>query len=223
MQNAALIRCLVAVALLALGGCSSSPTTESATEDSDAAPTAAVATPGAPAARPAPQPAPPPAPKPVVLAAGTEITVTVDEILSTKDKSSGDRFEASVAAPVRVYGKEVIPRGAKAVGRVIAAEQAGRVRGSAELSVALDSIMINGKTVPVEVAAVTESSEGRDSRTAIGVGAGAAAGAIIGAIGGARRARPLGPVQVRAPERREQSSPAIATLPSRRRPNSHSG
>jgi uncharacterized protein (DUF2345 family) len=42
------------------------------------------------------------APKPIVVAAGTSIVVTADQSVSSKNSNSGDHFDASFAAPVRV-------------------------------------------------------------------------------------------------------------------------
>jgi hypothetical protein len=49
---------------------------------------------------------------------GTVLTVTIDQSVSTATNNSGDRFDASLAEPVRVNGDEVLPAGTKATGTV---------------------------------------------------------------------------------------------------------
>src|SRR5579863_4595602 len=72
-------------------------------------------------------------PKPIVIPAGTEIVVTADQAVSSKDSNSGDHFDASLAEPVVVGDKVVIPKGAKASGTVTDAKSAGRFKGNAAI------------------------------------------------------------------------------------------
>ena len=85
------------------------------------------------------------APKPIVVQSGTEIVVTADESVSSKTNTAGDTCDASLAEPVVVGDKVVIPKGAKANGTVVSAKSAGKFKGNAELIVALDSVTVKGK------------------------------------------------------------------------------
>lgn len=129
---------------------------------------------------------------PIVLTPGVVITVSIDQSISSETANPGDRFAASVAAPVIVDNKQVIPAGAKASGAVTVAKSAGRFKGNAELGIALDSVTINGESYDIKTAPVVRTSEGRGKRTAIGAGAGAAAGAVIGAIAGGGKGAAIG-------------------------------
>ena len=156
------------------------------------------AAPQAPAAPPAAQ-APPvtpvepvPPPKPIVVDAGTVITVTIDQAISSKTNNAGDHFDASLAAPVIVNDEQVIPIGAKASGTVTQAQSAGKVQGNAVLGVTLDSITVKGRTYRIQTAVVEEAGKGRGKRTAVGAGGGAVAGAIIGAIAGGGKGAAIG-------------------------------
>src|SRR6266404_3844897 len=65
---------------------------------------------------PAPVPAPPveqtaPAPQPIVVPAGTTLTVTMDQALSSKTSESGQAFLATLARPVTLRGNTAIPKG----------------------------------------------------------------------------------------------------------------
>src|SRR5579864_1234767 len=50
------------------------------------------------------------APKPIMVKPGTEIVVVADQEVSSKTSNSGDQFEASVAEPVVVGDRVVIPK-----------------------------------------------------------------------------------------------------------------
>jgi hypothetical protein len=167
-------RFALGAALVALAGCGGGPTTTG---------------PGGTPAANAPAPAPPP---PIEVPVGTVISVTIDQSISTKTSVEGNKFPASVAEPVVVNGREAIPQGTKAVGHVTVSDQAGRVKGGARLAVALDSVTVNGQSVPVRATSVIETGKGRGERTGIGAGGGAAAGAIIGAIAGGGKGALIG-------------------------------
>jgi hypothetical protein len=130
--------------------------------------------------------------KPIVVDAGTSITVTADQSVSSKTSNPGDHFDVSLAAPVMVGEKQVIPAGARATGTVTDAKSAGKFKGNAAISVTLSSITVNGKEYDVQTNSVTEVSKGRGKRTAVGAGGGAAVGAIIGAIAGGGKGAAIG-------------------------------
>ena len=54
----------------------------------------------------------------VTLPSGTEITATVDQTVASNKNHWGDKFEATIARPVKVDGKIVLPRGTEVTGRV---------------------------------------------------------------------------------------------------------
>lgn len=195
MRNKSLNRLLLALVVVTLWGCSqSTPAPQS--QDTPAASSApAPPPPAAPAQRPAARPAPArraPAPKPIVVDAGTVIQVSLDQSISSESSNQGDHFDASVAEPVVVGGKVVIPKDARASGTVVLAKSAGRFKGNAELGLRLDSVTVRGKAYRIETSEVEEAGKGRGKRTAIGAGAGAAVGGIIGAIAGGGKGAAIG-------------------------------
>jgi hypothetical protein len=129
-----------------------------------------------------------------VIPAGTTLTVTLDQAVSTKDNASGDRFDASLAAPITVEGREVIPAGAKAVGTVVTAASAGHLKGGSTLALSLDSLRVNGQKYSIETSRFEEVGKGRGKRTLIGGGGGAGLGAIIGGIAGGGKGAAIGAV-----------------------------
>ncbi len=122
------------------------------------------------------------------------MTVTIDQSISTKDNNAGDRFLASLAEPVTVDGRTVLPAGTKASGTITQAVSAGRVKGGAALALTLDSMTLRGKKYSVETNSFEEAGKGRGKRTAIGAGGGAAFGAIIGALAGGGKGAAIGAV-----------------------------
>jgi len=128
----------------------------------------------------------------VVVPAGTKIEVTADQSVSSKTSNPGDRFEASLSAPVYVHGEQVIPAGAHATGTVTESKSAGKFKGNAELGVALSAIKVHGQEYRVETSSVTEAGKGRGKRTAIGAGGGAALGALIGGLAGHGKGAAIG-------------------------------
>lgn len=131
-------------------------------------------------------------PKPIVVHAGNKIVITADEPVSSKTSNSGDRFDASIAEPVVVGDRVVIPKGAKATGTVIDAKSAGKFKGNAAITVTLNSVTVHGEEYRLKTTEVTESGKGRGKRTAVGAGGGAAVGAIIGALAGGGKGAAIG-------------------------------
>jgi hypothetical protein len=183
MRHNALGRYFVIVSVLALFGCGSSSTT------SDSSTAGGNSGEAGRSSQYAAMPAPAP---PVVVGAGRMIVVTADQSVSSKTSNPGDHFDASLAAPVMVDGKEAIPAGAKATGTVTDAKSAGKFKGNAAITVTLSSITVNGRKYSVKTSSVTEAGKGRGERTAIGAGGGAAVGAIIGAIAGGGKGAAIG-------------------------------
>jgi hypothetical protein len=203
MRHNTLGRYLVIATVLALFGCNKSanpPDTSTSsggtTSGENAAPNATpnAAPNAAPTENsPAPKPSAPLfAPKPIIVDAGTEITVTADQAVSSKTNNAGDRFDASLAEPVVVGEKVVIPKGAKAIGTVTDAKSAGKFKGNAAITVTLSSITVAGKEYQVATSAVTEAGKGRGKRTAVGAGGGAVVGALIGGLAGGGKGAAIG-------------------------------
>jgi hypothetical protein len=198
MRHNALSRILVVAGLLALSGCSKpaagpdSPAASGSTAtSSEGNPASAPAPLSSSQANPASDPARAPEPSAVVHP-GTTFSVTVDQSISSKTSNSGDHFDASLAAPVRVGGTVVIPSGARVVGVVTDAKSAGKFNGHAELTVTLDSVRVNGARYRIRTTSVTQVGKGRGKRTGIGAGGGAVVGGIIGAIAGGGKGAAIG-------------------------------
>ena len=132
------------------------------------------------------------APPPIIVPAGTNISVTIDQSVSSKDSEPGLRVAASLAEPVMVDGREVIRRGAKVSGTVTDVKSAGRFKGNAELGITLSSVEVDGRKYTIHTSAFSEASKGRGKRTAEGAAIGAGAGALIGALAGGGKGAAIG-------------------------------
>jgi hypothetical protein len=182
MRPARLSPWICVIALVVSYGCGSSQTNGN---------TGAAANSANPAAEQAAAPKQEQAP-PIVIPAGTTISVTVDQSVSSKDVEPRQRVEASLAEPIIVDGRAVIPRGAKVLGEVTNAKSAGRFKGNAELGITLTSIVVGSQRHTIHTSTFSEASKGRGKRTAEGAAIGAGAGALIGALAGGGKGAAIG-------------------------------
>jgi hypothetical protein len=125
-----------------------------------------------------------PAPRTITVPAGTPIKVRTTTALSTRTVRDGATFTAILAEPLIVDGKEVAPRGAEAGGVVVRADQGGRVKGVASLTVRLMHISAGGQRVAVETSTLSKTAPTTRKKDAMKIGIGAGVGAAIGALAG---------------------------------------
>ena len=85
------------------------------------------------------------APGAVVLPAGTAVAVILEEAMSTRTAEPGDRFHARVAAPVRIHGHVVIPRGAEIEGHVAAVDPAGKGETPGRMQLTYELVRFDGR------------------------------------------------------------------------------
>jgi hypothetical protein len=124
--------------------------------------------------------------------ANTPIYVTLDQSVSSKTAKAGQILSGSVSQNVAVNGKTAIPKGSRANLAVASVQASGRLSTPAKLYVRLDSVVVNGKTVPARTNLWGQTEKGKGKRDAIGIGGGAAAGAIIGALAGGGKGAAIG-------------------------------
>jgi hypothetical protein len=75
----------------------------------------------------------------VTVPKGTAISASMSQTLATDKNKVGDTFAASLAEPVQIDGKTVIPKGAKFTGRIVKIKKH-------DIKVTLASVIINGKS-----------------------------------------------------------------------------
>ena len=122
--------------------------------------------------------------KQVTLPAGTAVTVSLASAVGSKLSANGDHFSATVATPVQVDGKVVLPAGAEALGKVVHAVPQGRFKGAATLRLVLETVTVNNDSYDVKTSSVSRSLNGKGKRTATFIGGGAGGGALIGGLAG---------------------------------------
>jgi hypothetical protein len=121
-------------------------------------------------------------PKMVRVPPGEVVEVRLDHALTSSQNRSGDAFKATVAVPVQVDGKVVIPEGTPVEGKVVYAHESGRLSGVARLRLTLDSMELNGKSYDLQTNTVSRHGGNHKKRNVALIGGGGGAGAVIGAI-----------------------------------------
>lgn len=121
-------------------------------------------------------------PQEVIIPSGTAITVRLQNSVSSATSAPGDQFAAILDQPIVVDGETIAPTGAQVTGRVVAARRSGRLTHPGYLRIALASMTINGKTIPVQSSSVMVAGASHKKRNLAWIGGGAGGGALIGAI-----------------------------------------
>lgn len=130
--------------------------------------------------------------KPISVPQGTDLTVTLDQSLSTAENRPGDIFQASVAVPIVIGGKTVIPKDARLKGHVVDARASGRLEGVARLVLTLDSVEVDGKSYDIATSDEGRIGKNHNKRNGVLIGGGAGLGALIGAIAGGGKGAVIG-------------------------------
>ena len=135
-----------------------------------------------------PPPAPPPdparAPAAVMVPQGTTVNVRLTQAIDVDSAQAGANFRAIVDDPVMLNGKVVIPRGASAVLQAVKVAQSGKMKGSDNITLKMNSISFGGHAYEVTTTYVESKGKGEGKRTARKVGGGVGLGAIVGGIAG---------------------------------------
>jgi hypothetical protein len=138
------------------------------------------------------QPPPPPPPRRVTVPAGTSVRVQTIDAISSKTSQAGQTYRASLAGPIVVGDSVVVPKGADVALQVTSAKQAGKIKGSSELTLALASLSYHGKSYPLASSGVQQEGKSRGKQTATRAGIGAGVGALIGGLAGGGKGAAIG-------------------------------
>ena len=126
------------------------------------------------------------------IPAGTPITVTIDQSISSKNAQVGQGVVATVAHDVTVDGKVVIPKGSHAKLVVSSVQASGRLSTPAKLWLRLKSVEVHGKTYTIATSSSGRTMGGKGKRDAGFIGGGAGAGALIGGLAGGGKGAVIG-------------------------------
>lgn len=134
--------------------------------------------------------------KTYVVPAGTKVSVRTEDTIDSATAAEGQTYAAEVADDVLdADGNVVIPRGSNAQIVIRSASKGGRIHGTSDLVLDLQSISVEGQQYLISTTDVQETGRhgvGANKRTAEMTGGGAALGAIIGAIAGGGKGAAIG-------------------------------
>jgi len=125
---------------------------------------------------------------------GTELVVRLTESLSSEVNEKGDTFLASLASPIMIGDRVVIPADAGVEGKVVDVENAGRFSGRPRLAIQMTRLTYNGNIYDLRSSQYAKQGASRDVRSIATIGGGAGVGAIIGGILGGGRGAAIGSV-----------------------------
>ena len=138
---------------------------------------------GQPVQAPAPGAAPMVQPADVNIAAGTNLTIRINQHISVKTSRAGDRFDGEIVDPV--VGDNnliVIPKGSPVSGVVVASHRRGHFRGSSILELRLTYLTLNGTRYRLNTADLTQTKKGKGKRSAAFIGGGSGLGMLVGGV-----------------------------------------
>ncbi|HEX3105877.1 MAG TPA: BON domain-containing protein [Terriglobales bacterium] len=150
---------------------------------------------------PASDPAPPaqaqtPPPQPqlatVTVPSGTAIVVRLIDTIDSATAQSGDKFHATLDAPIAIDDDVVVPAHYDVEGHVVNAQASGKFAGQALVVLQLDRIKVGDRSYDIQTDQFSQKTNSRGKNTAEKVGAGAVAGAILGGIFGGGKGAAIG-------------------------------
>src|SRR2546425_11214905 len=112
-------------------------------------------------------------PEVLTVPTGTALPVRLSQSLSTERNTAGDKFEAALDRDLTVEGKVVAPSGSAVRGTVTEAKRSGKVKGRAEMSLTLTSLVTGGKTYPVRTNSWSNRAPATKKKDAAWIGGGA--------------------------------------------------
>jgi hypothetical protein len=122
-------------------------------------------------------------PADVNIAAGTNLTIRINQHISVKKSHAGDRFDGEVVDPVvGENDRVVIPKGTPVGGVVVASHRRGHFKGSSILELRLTNLTLNGTRYRLDTSDLTQTKKGKGKRSAAFIGGGAGLGMLVGGV-----------------------------------------
>jgi hypothetical protein len=122
-------------------------------------------------------------PADVKIPAGTTLAIRINQHISVKTTTAGDRFDGEIVDPVvGDNGRVIVPKGTPVGGIVDASHKRGHFKGASILQLRLTSMTLNGTSYPLETSSLTRSKKGKGKRSAAFIGGGTGLGMLIGGL-----------------------------------------
>ncbi|HEV2711240.1 MAG TPA: hypothetical protein VGU67_13580 [Edaphobacter sp.] len=119
----------------------------------------------------------------VSVAAGTNLTVRINQRISVKTNRAGDRFDGEIAEPVLGDNNQVVlPKGTPVNGIIAASHKRGHFKGASILELRLTSLTLNGNQYRLDTLDLTRTKKGKGKRSAGFIGGGSGLGMLIGGV-----------------------------------------
>jgi hypothetical protein len=128
------------------------------------------------------------------IPAGTSLTVTMSDEVSTSSSKEGDTFHAALTDAWIVDGRVVAQRGDHVVGRVEDIVTPGKVKGRAQLTLVLTELATNDRRYKIKTEPFVAIAVDNKERDAAIIAGGAGVGAAIGAITGGKKGAAIGAI-----------------------------
>lgn len=124
----------------------------------------------------------------VTLQPGTNLTIRLQQSVSTDRNRTGDKFLGTVDSPLIVNGFVLADRGATVSGQITKIKRARLLGGKSDLGLILTEITLtDGQRLRVETSPWEEKSAHNSIVDTPRIAAGAAVGAVVGALTGAAK------------------------------------
>jgi hypothetical protein len=117
---------------------------------------------------------------------------TIDAV-DTKHTKTENEFETTLVDAITVDGRTLARPGATVVGVVVNADQGGRVKGKASLTLALSRVLLSsGRYLSIQTNTVSQQAKSGTKKNMLRTGLMAGAGAAVGAIAGGGKGAAIG-------------------------------
>jgi hypothetical protein len=128
----------------------------------------------------------------ITLPYGTGLAVRLTETLSSDLNQPGDTFLASLASPIVIGDRVIVPEGASVKGKIVDARNAKRFRGKSTLVVEVTHLTYNGRTYELRSSQYSKQGASRNAYATAAITGGAGVGAIIGTVLGRGKGAAIG-------------------------------
>ena len=128
-----------------------------------------------------------------IPAVGSRLRVRTTTTLSTKSHQAGDTFLATLEEPLVEGNRLIAPRGAQAEGRIVEADDGGRVKGVAWIAVQLVQLhTVSGHAAEIATNSLVMEANSTKAKDAAKIGITSGIGAAVGAILGGGKGAGIG-------------------------------